>query len=75
MQPQIELHFQKLVKQTHILLNDVRHLNEEQYTRAGSGKWSVAQIMIHLLSAEKMSLGYMQKKSLAIDTLENTGWV
>ena len=75
MQPQIELHFQKLVKQTLILLNDVRHLNEEQYTRAGSGNWSVAQIMIHLLSAEKMSLGYMQKKSLAIDTLENTGWV
>ena len=75
MHPEIKLQFQKLKTQTHILLNDVKRLNEAQYNRAVGGKWSVAQILIHLLSAEKLALGYMQKKSLAINNLENIGWL
>lgn len=38
------------------------------------GKWSVNNIFVHLLIAERLSLAYMKKKSLGIDTLENSGW-
>jgi uncharacterized damage-inducible protein DinB len=35
--------------------------------------WSINQILVHLLTAEHLSLTYMKKKSLGIETLENTG--
>jgi len=39
------------------------------------GKWSVHQIVTHLFVSEKLSLGYMKKKSLGIETFENSGWI
>jgi len=38
-------------------------------------KWSIRQIVVHLFISEKLSLGYMKKKSLGIETFENSGWI
>lgn len=53
----------------------ISSLDEHQlnYT-PNEGKWSVNNILVHLLIAERLSLAYMAKKSLGIDTLQNSGW-
>jgi hypothetical protein len=37
------------------------------------GKWSINQILIHLLTSEQLTLAYLKKKSLGIDGLKNSG--
>ncbi len=36
-------------------------------------KWSIAQILTHIVTSEKLSIGYMKKKMLGIDQLNNSG--
>lgn len=37
------------------------------------GKWSISQILTHIVTAEKLSLGYMKKKIQSVDQLNNSG--
>jgi hypothetical protein len=37
------------------------------------GKWSINQILIHLLTSEQLTLAYVKKKSLGVDGLKNSG--
>ena len=47
---------------------------EEELTQVPTpDKWSVLQILTHLLTSEKLSLLYMKKKSLGADQLDNSG--
>jgi hypothetical protein len=43
--------------------------------QAPEGKWSVNQILTHLLTSERLSVLYMRKKSLGIDAVDNSGIV
>lgn len=43
--------------------------------QAPPGKWSVNQILTHLLTSERLSVLYMRKKSLGIGALGNSGIV
>jgi hypothetical protein len=36
-------------------------------------KWSIGEILMHLLTAERMTIEYMRKKSLGIQQLRNSG--
>lgn len=66
--------FHELEKQREDLLQSVRHLSEEAFNQQPKpGKWSVAQILTHILTSEKLSLGYMKKKVQAIDQLKDSG--
>ncbi len=48
---------------------------EEQFTRPSQpGKWSIAEIVAHLITADRLSLEYMKKKSGAIETVGDAGW-
>lgn len=40
---------------------------------APTGKWSVNQILTHLLTSERLSVLYMRKKSLGIDAIGDSG--
>lgn len=53
----------------------VSHLNETNFKRSVGNKWSVGQILIHIVTSERLALQYMQKKSLGIDRLENAGFI
>lgn len=38
-----------------------------------SERWSVNQILIHLLTSEQMTLAYLKKKSLGVDQVRDSG--
>jgi uncharacterized damage-inducible protein DinB len=64
----------ELNRQRADLLDHVREITSEHYGLSPSpGKWSIGQILTHLVTSEKLSLGYMKKKALGIDQLKNSG--
>lgn len=66
--------FDELEKQREEILQSVKQLSHEAFNQAPKpGKWSVAQILTHILTSEKLSLGYMRKKVQGIDRLEDSG--
>ena len=65
--------FDNLEADRHSLLDKVRPLSTEQFNRAAPGTWSVSQILSHLITAEKISRLYMNKKILGIREAGDTG--
>jgi len=56
------------------ILNRVKSLSVEKLNYVPSPeKWSISQILTHLLVAEQLSVGYMKKKALGINQLKNSG--
>lgn len=67
--------FDLLESDTQSTLAGLSSLTEEQLNYSPSpATWSINQILIHLLTSERMSLSYMKKKSLGIESLRNSGW-
>src|SRR5688572_8371178 len=57
------------------MLNQVKDLPAEKLHFAPPGKWSISQILTHILVAEQLSMLYMKKKSLGIDQVGNSGLI
>ena len=56
------------------LLNRLATLPPERLEhKASLTKWSVNEILIHLLTSEQLTLAYLKKKSLGWDQLRNSG--
>ena len=55
------------------LLASVKALSTEKQQHAPEGKWSIQQILAHLIAAEKLSIMYLHKKMLGIKEVEDTG--
>jgi uncharacterized damage-inducible protein DinB len=73
MHSQLQSVFDSVEKEKDRLLDQVSALSPEEYFRIPApGKWSVAQIMTHLMIAERLSLGYMKKKSLGIEKVKDS---
>lgn len=53
----------------------VSHIDEADFNRSTGGKWSIGQILIHVVTSENLALHYMRKKSLGIDKLQNAGFI
>ncbi|RAW03251.1 DinB family protein [Pseudochryseolinea flava] len=66
-------YFDLLEIERKILVAELRALSEEQRNIRIRGKWSINQLVAHLLTAERLSLLYMKKKSLGIDKLDDSG--
>lgn len=73
MDPNFQKTYDKLEHQREQILGMIKNLPKDVYGNSPTGKWSVAQILTHLFTAEKLSIGYMKKKSLGIETLKNSG--
>ena len=65
--------FNSLEEDRKELLSTVRGLSTEKQLHAPEGKWSVRQILAHLVAAEKLSILYLNKKILGIKEAEDTG--
>jgi len=49
------------------------NLTHEQLNAHPVGKWSIAQVMSHLIASEHLSVKYLNKKMLGIHQAPNTG--
>lgn len=66
--------YDQLEQQRAEVLALVKNLPDEKFHHSSSPKkWSVAQILTHILVAEQLSFSYMKKKALGIDDLPNAG--
>lgn len=65
--------YEKLERQRQQIIDMIKDLTVDVYTASLPGKWSIAQIITHLLTAERLSGTYMKKKSLGIGTLADSG--
>ncbi len=54
------------------LLSMVSVLPDKTFYYAPAQKWSISQILVHLILAEELSLQYIRKKSLGIEQAGNT---
>ncbi|HEY3430084.1 MAG TPA: DinB family protein [Cyclobacteriaceae bacterium] len=67
--------FNELEQQRHKLIDLVKDLPTEKFNYVPSpDKWSIAQILTHILVAERLSIVYMRKKSQGIDQLKDSGF-
>lgn len=67
--------FNKAEQERKDILKLVSSQPEEQLFSHPENRWSISQILTHLIASEKMSLQYMKKKSLGVDKLENSGLI
>jgi len=66
--------FREIERQRQTVLTSLRHLSNEQLNRVASpGTWSIAEIVSHLITAERMSVQYMQKKIHGLEQVSDTG--
>jgi uncharacterized damage-inducible protein DinB len=65
--------FQELEKQREQLMSQIISLTEKQINDHEPGKWSIAEILSHLISSEQLSVNYLNKKILGIADTSNTG--
>lgn len=73
MNTKLKLLFDSLESERVMLLTSLKNLSSDKLLQAPEGKWSIQQILAHLIAAEKLSLMYLQKKMLGITEAENTG--
>ena len=67
--------FDKLERQREFLLSHVARLPAEKYSSTINNRWSVSEILIHIVTSERLSVNYMRKKALAIERLDDSGLV
>jgi len=75
MNPRLNKLFVLLEEDRISLLQQVGRLSQEQFQKKVNGKWSIQQILSHLMTAEKLSLQYLNKKVQGINQAENTGLI
>ncbi len=56
------------------LIGSLKILPLEKLNQQPEGKWSINQIIAHLITAEKMSVMYLTKKIQGVNELENSGF-
>ena len=70
----LQILFDKIEAQRQQMMSSVRHLDAERLNKnIIPGKWSVAEILSHLIAAERLSLTYLNKKILAIESASDSG--
>lgn len=66
--------FDKIESQRKKILDLVRHLTEEQLNHSSApGKWSVAEILSHLITSERLSIVYIRKKMQGAAEVSDSG--
>jgi hypothetical protein len=65
--------FSSLEIQRNQILDNLKSVSPEQFNNSKNGKWSISQILGHLVTSEELSLNYMTKKINAINEVNTTG--
>ncbi len=73
MNPALQKQFDRLEYVRKEIVSHISALQDHEYHGRTGQKWSIAQILTHILTSEKLALQYMKKKSLGIGNVGNTG--
>lgn len=74
MSPSFQGLFDEIELQRRQVLDSVGELTETQLNKAPQpGKWSIAEILSHVISAERLSVLYVQKKMLGVAEAADSG--
>jgi hypothetical protein len=74
MEKRLAVPFERLESRRRALLSRLEGLEASQLNRQpGPGRWSITQVLCHIISSEELSLGYVQKKMLAPERLRDAG--
>ncbi|HEY0742804.1 MAG TPA: DinB family protein [Chryseosolibacter sp.] len=71
----LEKHFARLEQSKNEILTLIATLTEHEFHQSIHGKWSVGQILIHIVTSERLALEYMKKKSLGIAHAGTSGLI
>jgi uncharacterized damage-inducible protein DinB len=67
--------FEQAEKERHAIVTSLAAISSDKfYFRPKPGKWSVSQILFHIILSERISLVYMKKKSLGIEQAGDSGF-
>jgi uncharacterized damage-inducible protein DinB len=69
----LEQLFDDLEVQREELLHELKPLSAEALQKHPAEKWSIAQVLAHLIVSEQLSIAYLNKKMLGIESTVNTG--
>lgn len=76
METQLQNQFNKLENQRFQLIEFVKSISHLEQNRIPSqGKWSVNQILLHLILAEELSVKSIKAKIITSQNIEKTGWM
>lgn len=73
MNPRLQSIFDSIETQRLSLLSSLKNLPSEKLNHHLPNKWSINQIVAHLIAAEQLSLQYISKKMLGIEQAVDTG--
>jgi hypothetical protein len=66
--------FEKIESQRHRVIDLLKNLSPEQLNQKPSPeKWSASEVLSHLITAERLSIGYIKKKVLGVEKISDTG--
>lgn len=65
--------FDRLEVQRDQLQHLIKDLSDVELNKHPPEKWSIAQVISHLIASEQLSVGYLNKKMLGIQTAEKSG--
>jgi hypothetical protein len=74
MNPRLQKLYSEIETQREMLLLSLHHLSYEKLNDHPQGKWSINQIIAHLISAENLSVQYVKKKILGVNEVKDTGF-
>lgn len=70
----LRVQFDRLEKARHDVIKLISPIDETDFMKEKGNKWSLGQILIHIVTSEKLALQYMRKKSLGVDSLKDSGF-
>jgi len=65
--------FNNLESQRNSLLNEIKSVSKEKLNSHPAGKWSTNQVLAHIITAEQLSINYLNKKFQGINDASDTG--
>lgn len=74
MNPALQKLVDRIESQRQLTLDSIKGLSEKELNQSpAEGKWSVAEILSHLIAAERLSILYIQKKIQGIQQAGTSG--
>jgi uncharacterized damage-inducible protein DinB len=75
MVPRLERLYNAIEKQRYNLLSSLKNLSNDELNAHPPTKWSINQIIAHLITAEDLSIQYLNKKILGVNEAKDSGLI